>query len=160
MSRKKKEEQLQSSLPPVEEVEETREVVSHYQNPPAPPIDLAELVATIRGQILEELRASGVTIPDPEEAKKRKEKERRTYGEYVAMMKNSPIGWVDLRGISDNIEGVRIELDWNDAFVTELREAGITGSDDEQVVQKWIALLSRDIDDSNAPEVIKKSEYE
>jgi len=54
--------------------------------------------------------------------------------------------WVDIKGaIEDPEHGIKMELDWNDAFVTYLRDNGITGADDEVVVQKWIALLYRDL---------------
>jgi hypothetical protein len=42
-------------------------------------------------------------------------------------------------------DGVRIELDWNDEFITYLNSQGISGVDDEQTVQKWLAKLSQAI---------------
>jgi hypothetical protein len=54
--------------------------------------------------------------------------------------------WVDIRGImEDKKHGIKVDLDWNDAFVDYLRENGITGADDEIVVQKWITMLYRDL---------------
>jgi hypothetical protein len=54
--------------------------------------------------------------------------------------------WVDIRGImEDSKHGIKVDLDWNDAFVDYLRENGINGADDEIVVQKWITMLYRDL---------------
>ena len=54
--------------------------------------------------------------------------------------------WVDINGIvEDPKHGIKVDLDWNDAFIEYLRENGIQGTDDEVVVQKWITLLYRDL---------------
>jgi len=56
--------------------------------------------------------------------------------------RNSSEPWVEIRGADhDNVKGFRIELDWNDAFIAHLKESGIKGSDDDEVVQKWLALM-------------------
>lgn len=156
---KKKTKELQSSLPTIEEV--STPAVTEQAAAPTVAADLTDLVAALRAQIIQELKASGVNVPDPEETQKRMEHEKQTYEEYVAAMKKSPVGWVDLRGISEAGQGIRIELDWNDAFIQELRNSGITGADDEAVAQKWLALLSRDLDESSALEedATAKSEY-
>lgn len=63
-------------------------------------------------------------------------------------MKASDEPWVDFEGtVRDTEHGQRIQLEWNDAFIVYLREAGIDGTDEEQVVQKYIALLMRDMTD-------------
>jgi hypothetical protein len=58
--------------------------------------------------------------------------------------------WVDIKGIvEDPKHGIRVDLDWNEAFVEYLRENGITGVDEEVVVQKWITMLYRDLIEQN-----------
>lgn len=42
--------------------------------------------------------------------------------------------------------GLEIELDWNDAFIRYLKASGITAENDEEIVRKWLAALSKDID--------------
>lgn len=37
------------------------------------------------------------------------------------------------------------ELDWNDAFVKQLREAGYSGRQDEEVVDQWFNDLCRGV---------------
>ena len=59
--------------------------------------------------------------------------------------------WVDIKGaVEDPQHGIKMELDWNDAFVEFLRDNGIQGTDDEVVVQKWITLLYRDLIEQNS----------
>lgn len=59
--------------------------------------------------------------------------------------------WVDIKGaVQDPEHGIKMELDWNDAFVEFLRDAGIQGTDDEVIVQKWITLLYRDLIEQNS----------
>ena len=54
--------------------------------------------------------------------------------------------WVDIKGaVEDEKHGLKIELDWNDAFIDYLRENGINGADDDTVIQKWITMLYADL---------------
>lgn len=56
--------------------------------------------------------------------------------------KNSNEPWVQVIGEHvDDEHGIKIELDWNDAFVKYLRKNGYTGVSDEAVVQKWLTHL-------------------
>jgi hypothetical protein len=82
-----------------------------------------------------------------EEAKFRREQEDEEHRRYVEKMKASPDPWVDIIGWVRTDAGVKVELDWNDAFVDYLRANGIKGTDDEQTVQKWVTLLLRDMAD-------------
>jgi len=59
---------------------------------------------------------------------------------------DSPNPWVELRSADfDETRGTRIELDWNDAFIQQLKESGIKGSCDEEFVQKWLAFLYQEV---------------
>lgn len=89
-----------------------------------------EIKADLRREILEELRAENVE----KEEKQRKEEEERA--------KEEP--WVEVKGIvHDPKKGIRIELDWNDAFVKHLRDNGFDGPDDDGIVQKYVAILAK-----------------
>lgn len=56
---------------------------------------------------------------------------------------------IKLHGIYHSEDtGVRIELDWNDPFISYLRTKGLPGADDEQVVKHWLASMLRDIENS------------
>ena len=50
--------------------------------------------------------------------------------------------WVNIGSTTyDPVKGFRIELDWNDAFIQHLRDGGIVGRSEEEVVQKWLGVL-------------------
>lgn len=54
--------------------------------------------------------------------------------------------WVEIRSADFNeARGVRIELDWNDAFIEHLKESGIKGANEEEIVQKWLAFLYQNL---------------
>lgn len=99
----------------------------------------------IKQELIEELK--------DEETKRRellarkKEEEKKAREEYVNKMKESPEPWVDIFGMVNTPQGIRIELEWNDAFIEYLRQSGIRGADDDAMVQKWVILLLRDMAD-------------
>lgn len=54
--------------------------------------------------------------------------------------------WIEI--ISDKFDpnqGIQIALDWNEAFIEYLKEAGFQGTNDEEVVRLYLAFLYRDI---------------
>ncbi len=104
-----------------------------------------DLIAAIKAQVIEEMKDENTR--KMELARAEREKQRKEYEEYVAKMKESKEPWVDVTGWSETDQGVKVELEWNDAFVDYLRANGVTGADDEQVVQKWVTLLLRDMAD-------------
>lgn len=58
-------------------------------------------------------------------------------------------GEVSLRGIyHDDDKGMRIELEWNTKFIKYLKKNGFEGYDEEEIVQKWLTFLLRDIEKS------------
>lgn len=107
--------------------------------------DLAEIKEQLKAQIFNELKDDQTR--KIEEAKFRREEEDTEHSRYVEKMKQSPDPWVDIIGWVRTDEGVKIELEWNDAFVDYLRSNGIKGADEDQVVQKWVTLLLRDMAD-------------
>ncbi len=120
------------------------------------PLD-PELVAAVRKQVMEELKS------DEERARQDKiiarEEAKKALDEYVTKMKESSDPWVDIQGWVQTDQGIRVELDWNDAFVDHLKTEGVTGADDDQVVQRWVTLLLRDMTTKLEEENPEKSEY-
>lgn len=54
--------------------------------------------------------------------------------------------WVEIRSADfSDVRGFRIELDWNEAFTQHLKESGIKGANEEEIVQKWLALLYQNL---------------
>ncbi len=47
---------------------------------------------------------------------------------------------------NDIVDGqLVVDVDWNDKFVEVLRNSGYTGITDEQIVRKWLSMISADI---------------
>lgn len=107
--------------------------------------DLAEIKEQLKAQIFNELKDDHTR--NMEQAKFRREEEDTEHSKYVEKMKASPDPWVDIIGWVRTDEGVKIELEWNEPFVDYLKVNGITGVDADQVVQKWVTLLLRDMAD-------------
>jgi hypothetical protein len=56
--------------------------------------------------------------------------------------KGSKNPWVEIVGEQvDPAKGIKIELDWNDAFVDHLKRNGYTGTTEEAIVQRWLTHL-------------------
>lgn len=102
-----------------------------------------DMLAAIKAQVIEEMKSEETR--QKEEAKIRREKQKKEHDEYIAMMKASEDPWVEIEGWVETSEGVRAELEWNDAFVAYLRDQGIPGTDEDQVVQRWVAMLLYDM---------------
>lgn len=74
---------------------------------------------------------------------------QREYDKLSADINNE--SWVsivniDHGGQEDEQGGMpSIELDWNDKFIEELREAGYKGKSDEEVANDWLVFLCRNV---------------
>jgi hypothetical protein len=70
--------------------------------------------------------------------------ERRKY-------KHSSEPWISIIGdVEDAKKGLKLDMDWNDAFIQYLRQNGIIGISDEEVVARWITTLhSQLLDESD-----------
>lgn len=68
--------------------------------------------------------------------------------------------WVEIKSaVIDPVKGIQIELDWNAAFVQYLRDNGMTGQDDETIVQKWLAFLYEDLVNRLEDQVINTTDH-
>lgn len=60
--------------------------------------------------------------------------------------KDSNEPWVNVQSADfDKEHGLKIDLDWNDAFITYLKASGLKGKTDEIIIQKWLAFLYEDV---------------
>lgn len=118
---------------------------SYYKPKVKQPIITPELMAQLRADILKELKDAD------EQERLRVEAERvvqqTTHQAFLQTMYESKEPWVELQSWADTPQGVKVELEWNDAFVAYLKSQGIAGTDDEQTVQKWVALLLMQLND-------------
>ena len=105
--------------------------------------EMDEIKKALKADIIQEMRTE--KEQSVVEARQRRLAEKEKHLELVRTMKASPDPWVDIAGWVHTEAGVKVELDWNDAFVDYLRGEGLAGTDDDQVIQKWITLLLRDM---------------
>ena len=119
-----------------------------------------ELLKEIREE--EEARQWELDMVRDEAAKaerERIEEEEKARKEEVARMKASEEPWVEIKGIVQDPErGIKIDLDWNDAFVKHLRQNGYTGADDNAVVQRYVAVLAKQVAEDMADDQINENE--
>ena len=66
----------------------------------------------------------------------------RVMSEEADKYRDSKEPWVTIIGDTISDEGIQIALDWNDAFITFLSSQGVTGIDETQIVQKWLAMIA------------------
>lgn len=99
------------------------------------------LLDTLRKQILDELKAD--TVREEAQAEKARAEGDAVRAKFVEDMKKSSEPWVDVLMWVETPTGVKYQLDWNDAFIKHLENNGIQGTDEDQTVQKWVALLLR-----------------
>ena len=51
--------------------------------------------------------------------------------------------WVQINSDGyDEVKGVKLAMDWNDAFVSYLEELEIKGPTEQAAVQRWLALVN------------------
>jgi hypothetical protein len=56
--------------------------------------------------------------------------------------KDSSEPWISIIGdVEDTAKGLKLDMDWNDAFIQYLRKSGVVGIKDEEVVGRWITTL-------------------
>ena len=102
-----------------------------------------EILASLRKQIIQELDDRDVREKEKQDIKREGDLVARK--EYVARMKDSPDPWMELVGISADDGQIKIELDWNPAFVETLRKNGFVGPDEETVMQRYVAILAKSV---------------
>ncbi len=68
---------------------------------------------------------------------------QRVVLEEADKYRDSKEPWVTIIGDTISEDGIQIALDWNDAFVKYLKAQGVTGSDETEVVQHWLAMISK-----------------
>lgn len=68
---------------------------------------------------------------------------QRVVSEEADRHRDSDEPFVTIIGDTITEDGIQLALDWNDAFVKYLRAQGVTGADDTQIVQHWLAMIAR-----------------
>lgn len=104
----------------------------------------AEVAEATKLKIQAEAEAA-IAVASAEEAK---EKERLALlsPKELAIEKKEPwVAVLDTHVNKDNIRNGFFELDWNEYFVLQLREAGYIGETEEAVVDQWFQELCRNV---------------
>lgn len=123
------------------------------------PEQMEQLTTQIRKQVLQELQSEQAR--KDEETKARREQEYEKVSSYTDTMKYSPDPWVDVRQIVDMKTGqIKIEMDWNDAFIKECRAQGLSGTTEEDVIRKYLAILTHNLDQQIVDESNTETEFE
>jgi hypothetical protein len=121
--------------------------------------ELEDFKQSVIKQVLDSLKQENENEKFVKEAKLKEE--TKVYEQYTNTMKESDNPWVDIKGWATDEHGVKVELDWNESFVNYLKENGITGTSDEEIVQKWITYLMNDMSAKlNPTEAETDSKYE
>lgn len=115
------------------------------------------LVKAVREQIIQQMASEKHAAEVVEAA--RREDEAKAHLEYTVKMRASSDPWVEVLGTVQTEDGLRIELDWNDAFVEYLKANGIAGIDEDQVIQRYITYLLRDMTERMSEEAPEDSDY-
>ena len=93
-------------------------------------------------------RATKIAKEATEQAERAKEAERlaKLSPKELATEKKEPwIAVLDTHVNKDNIRNGFFELDWNEYFVLQLKEAGYQGETEEAVVDGWFQELCRNV---------------
>lgn len=76
---------------------------------------------------------------------KKTEKRLEEMSEREKEMFTSPDPWIDIEAIGEEDGAMKIKIAWNPAFITYLRENGFQGDDEDELVQRYIAMLNINI---------------
>ena len=117
-------------------------------------------------EILQAARDKAVaeTVRAQEEAEAAKEQERvakLTPKERATEMKEPWVAVLDTKVNPDNVRHGFFELDWNEYFVIQLREAGYGFESDpeEEIVDRWFRDLARNILSEEGQDITRGAGY-
>lgn len=94
---------------------------------------------------LEAEAATAAAVKAAEEAKEQERLAKLTPKELATEKKEPWVAVLDTHVNKDNIRNGFFELDWNEYFVLELRQAGYIGETEEAVVDQWFQELCRNV---------------
>ena len=112
---------------------------------------ISEIKKMVTAEVMAELKENNALAEKEKEIAR--EQADIDHQKYVDTMMKSDDPWVSFIGeVRDTEKGQRLEMEWNTAFVEFLREIGLTGADEEQLVQKYITALLYDMEERNNEE--------
>lgn len=102
-------------------------------------------VAEATKQKLQAEIAAETALRAAEEAREQERLAKLSPKELATENKEPWIAVLDTHVNKDNIRNGFFELDWNEYFVLELRQAGYIGETEEAVVDQWFQELCRNV---------------
>lgn len=102
-------------------------------------------VAEATKQKLQAEMAAETALKAAEAAKEQERLAKLTPKELATEKKEPWVAVLDTHVNKDNIRNGFFELDWNEYFVLQLREAGYTGETEEAVVDQWFQELCKNV---------------
>jgi hypothetical protein len=103
-----------------------------------------EIADSTEKKILAE-KAANEALLAAEEAKEKERIAKLTPKELATELKEPWVAVLDTHVNKDNIRNGFFELDWNEYFIVQLREAGYTGETEEAVIDQWFQELCRNV---------------
>ena len=96
-----------------------------------------------------------------EEARRQEELAKMTPKERATANKEPWVAVLDTKVNPDNVRNGFFELDWNEYFVVQLREAGygFDGDPEEEIVDRWFRDLARNILAEEGQDITRGSGY-
>jgi phosphotransferase system IIB component len=81
---------------------------------------------------------------------------KMTPKELATEKKEAYVAVLDTKVNKDNVRNGFFELDWNEYFVMQLREAGYIGGSEEEVVDQWFQDLCRNVGAENGIDMSRR----
>jgi len=96
-----------------------------------------------------------------EEARRQEELAKMTPKERATANKEPWVAVLDTKVNPDNVRNGFFELDWNEYFIVQLREAGygFDGDPEEEIVDRWFRDLARNILAEEGQDITRGSGY-
>lgn len=102
-------------------------------------------VAEVTKQRLEAEAAAAMALKAAEDAKEAERMAKLSPKELATENKEPWVAVLDTHVNKENIRNGFFELDWNEYFVLQLRQAGYIGETEEAVVDQWFQELCRNV---------------
>jgi hypothetical protein len=119
-----------------------------------------ELIDKLKMQLLQEIQEGKIKL-DEEVRKGKLDQMQDKLESYSSDMKNSDIPWVTVTGIVHDPEyGIRVDMDWNEAYIDFLKKSGFVGATDDDIAQMYLAYLLRDIIEQDIASPEEKNDVE
>ena len=93
------------------------------------------------------VQAAALAKAEAEQAKKEEELAKLTPKERATAQGIPYVAVLDTHVNKDNIRNGFFELDWNNEFIVQLKQAGygFDGDPDEEIVDRWFRTLCKDV---------------